>query len=63
MWNHNHLGVVPIAQGEDVGLSSEPGWQGGIVAEAEALKWRGKVWQERPFDLHFYDSFPVGFSR
>ena len=62
-WTLNHLGLSPVASGEDVGISSEPGWQGAIVAEAEVLKWRVKGWQERPFYLHFYDSFPRGSSR
>ena len=35
MWKHSHMGLVPVAEGEDVGISSEPGWQGGNVAETE----------------------------
>ena len=42
MWNHNHMGLIPIAQGEDVGISSEPGWQGGNVQDADGPDWRVK---------------------
>ena len=58
MWNHNPEGLIPIAQREDVGISSEPGWQGGIAAEAEVLKLRVKRWEERPFELPLYEKFP-----
>ena len=42
MWNNNHPGLVPIAQGADVGISSEPGGQGGNAAEADVADWRVK---------------------
>ena len=58
MWNHNPMGLIPIAQGEDVGISSEPGRQGGIAAEAEVLKLRVKGWEEMPFELPWYEKFP-----
>ena len=38
-WTLNHLGLSPVASGEDVGISSEPGWQGGIAAEADVAYW------------------------
>ena len=42
MRKHSHLGLVPIAEGEDVDISSEPGWPGGNVAGAEVPKLRVK---------------------
>ncbi len=42
MWKHNHVGFAPVAEGEDVGISSEPGWQGGNVAGAEVPNLRVK---------------------
>ena len=59
MWNHNLPGLVPIVEEEDVGFSSEPGWQGGIAEEAEVLKRRVKGWEEMAFELPLYESFPV----
>ena len=59
MWKHSHLGLVPVAEGEDVGISSEPGWQGGTVAEAEVLKRPVKHWEEMAFELPLYESFLV----
>ncbi|GAA9256969.1 hypothetical protein BTM379_17840 [Helicobacter pylori] len=50
-WTRNHLGLSPVASGEDVGISSEPGWQGGTVAEAEVLKRSVKHWEEIAFEL------------
>ena len=38
-WMLNHLGLSPVASGEDVGISSEPGWQGGNAAEADVADW------------------------
>ncbi len=35
MWKHNHVGFAPVAEGEDVDISSEPVWQGGNAAEAD----------------------------
>ena len=58
-WTLNHLGLSPVASGEDVGISSEPGWQGGIAAEAGVPKLRVKGWEEMPFELPLYDKFPV----
>ena len=58
MWKHNHVGFAPVAEGEDVGISSEPGWQGGIAAEAGVLKLRVKGWEEMPFELPLYEKFP-----
>ncbi len=52
------MGLIPIAQGEDVGISSEPGWQGGIAAEAGVLQLRVKGWEEMPFELPWYEKFP-----
>ncbi|GAA9075528.1 hypothetical protein BTM317_15790 [Helicobacter pylori] len=51
MWKHNHVGFAPVAEGEDVDISSEPGWQGGTVAEAEVLKRPVKHWEEMAFEL------------
>ena len=56
MRKHSHLGLVPVAEGEDVGISSEPGWQGGIAAEAGVLKLRVKGWEEMPFELPLYEN-------
>ena len=39
MWMLNHLGRSTVASGEDVGVSSEPGWQGGNAAEADVADW------------------------
>ncbi|MCC0740883.1 hypothetical protein KGF49_20625, partial [Clostridioides sp. ZZV14-5902] len=50
-WTLNHLGISPVASGEDVGNSSEPGWQGGIAAEEGVLKLRVKGWEAMPFEL------------
>jgi len=58
MRKHSHLGLVPVAEGEYVGISSEPGWQGGIAAEAGFLKLRVKAWEEMPFELPWYEKFP-----
>ena len=52
------MGLIPIAQGEDVGISSEPGWQGGIAAVAGVLQLRVKGWEEMPFELPWYEKFP-----
>ena len=41
-WTLNHLGLSQVASGEDVGISSEPGWQGGNVAGAEVPNLRVK---------------------
>ena len=57
-WTLNHLGLSPVASGEDVGISSEPGWQGGIAAEAGVPKLRLKGWEEMPFELPWYEKFP-----
>ena len=59
MPKHSHLGLVPVAEGEDVDLSSELGWQGGTVAEAGVLKWPVTHWEERAFELPLYESFLV----
>ena len=59
MWQHNHVGFAPVAEGEDVDISSEPGWQGGTVAEAEVLKRPVKHWEEMAFELPLYESFLV----
>ncbi len=56
-WTLNHMGLSPVASGEDVGISSEPGWQGGTVAEAEVLKRPVKHWEEMAFELPLYESF------
>ena len=53
------MGLVPVAEGEDVGISSEQGWQGRIAAEAEVLKRRVKRWEEMEFELPLYESFLV----
>ena len=58
-WTLNHLGLSPVASGEDVDISSEPGWQGGIAAEAGVLKLRVKGWEEMPFELPLYERFLV----
>ena len=58
MWKHNPVGLAPVAEGEDVGISSEPGWQGGIAAEAGVPKLRVKGWEEMPFELPLYEKFP-----
>ena len=58
MWMLTHLGMRTVASGEDVGISSEPGWQGGIAAEAGVLKLRVKGWEEMPFELPLYEKFP-----
>ena len=42
MRKHSHLGLVPVAEGEDVDISSEPGWQCGNVAGAEVPNLRVK---------------------
>ena len=42
MRKHSHLGLVPVAEGEDVDISSEPVWQGGNVAGAEVPNLRVK---------------------
>ncbi|GAA8530238.1 hypothetical protein HpDR58_29220 [Helicobacter pylori] len=42
MWKHNHVGFAPVAEGEDVDISSEPGWQGGNVQDADVPDWRVK---------------------
>ena len=39
MWMLNPLGISAVASGEDVGISSEPGWQGGNAAEADVADW------------------------
>ncbi len=39
MWMLNHLGISTVNSGEDVGFSSEPGWQGGNAAEADVADW------------------------
>ena len=57
-WTLNHLGLSPVASGEDVGISSEPVWQGGIAAETGVLKLRVKGWEEMPFELPLYEKFP-----
>ena len=62
-WTLNHLGLSPVASGEDVGISSEPGWQGGIAAEAGVLKLRVKGWEEMPFELPGMRSSPVCCNR
>ena len=59
MWMLTHLGMSTVASGEDVGVSSEPGWQGGTVAEAEVLKRSVKHWEEMAFELPLYESFLV----
>ncbi len=38
-WTLNHMGLSTVASGEDVGISSEPGWQGGNAAEADVADW------------------------
>ena len=53
------MGIIPIAQWEDLGISSEAGWQGGTVAEAEVLKRPVKHWEEMAFELPLYESFLV----
>ncbi len=58
-WTLNHLGLSQVASGEDVGISSEPGWQGGIAAEAEVLKRPDKHWEEMEFELPLYETFLV----
>ncbi|GAA8934071.1 hypothetical protein BTM235_15290 [Helicobacter pylori] len=58
MWMLNPLGISTVASGEDVGISSEPGWQGGIAAEAGVPKLRLKGWEEMPFELPLYEKFP-----
>ena len=55
----NHLGLSPVASGEDVGISSEQGWQGRIAAEAEVLKRQVKCLEEMAFELTLYESFLV----
>ena len=57
-WTLNHWGLSPVASREDVGISSEPGWQGGIAAEAGVLQLRVKGWEEMPFELPWYEKFP-----
>ena len=57
-WTLNHLGLSPVASGEDVGISSEPSWQDGIAAEAGVLQLRVKGWEEMPFELPLYEKFP-----
>ncbi|WP_213084829.1 hypothetical protein, partial [Neisseria gonorrhoeae] len=57
-WTLDHLGLSQVASGEDVGISSEPGWQGGIAAEAGVLKLRVKGWEEMPLELPLYEKFP-----
>ena len=42
MRKHSHLGLVPVAEGEDADISSEPGWQGANVAGAEVPNLRVK---------------------
>ena len=42
MWMLTHLGMSTVASGEDVGVSSEPGWQGGNVQDADVPDWRVK---------------------
>ena len=42
MRKHSHLGLVPVAEGEDVDISSEPVWQGGNAAGAEVPNRRVK---------------------
>ncbi len=39
VWMLTHLGMSTVASGEDVGVSSEPGWQGGNAAEADVADW------------------------
>ncbi|MBF9641187.1 hypothetical protein IAI27_10870 [Streptococcus pseudopneumoniae] len=39
MWMLNHLGISTVASGEDVRISSEPGWERGKVAEADVADW------------------------
>ena len=63
MRKHNHVGFAPVASGEDVGISSEPGWQGGNVAEAQVLKQPVKHWEEMAFELPLYESFLVCSNR
>ena len=58
-WTLNHWGLSPVASREDVGISSQPGWQDGIAAEAEVLKRRVNCWEERAFHLPLYENFPV----
>ena len=58
MWMLTHLGRSTVASGEDVGVSSEPGWQGGIAAEAGVLQLRVKGWEEMPFVLPWCEKFP-----
>ena len=58
MRKHSHLGLVPVAEGEDVDISSEPGCQGGIAAEAGVSKLQPKGWEEMPFELPLYEKFP-----
>ena len=57
-WTLNHLGLSPVASGEDVDISPEPGWQGGIAAEAGVPKLRVKGWEEMSFELPLYEKFP-----
>ena len=56
MWKHNPVCLVPEAEGEDVVILSEPGWQGGTVAEAEVLKRPVKHWELMAFELPLYES-------
>ena len=52
------MGLVPVAEGEDVGISSEPGWQGGNVAETEVPNRQVKGGKETAFQLPLYEMFP-----
>ena len=58
MWKHNHLGLVPVAEGEDVDISSQPGWQGRNVAETEVPNWRAKCRKQMAYQLPLYEMLP-----